>query len=73
MTSNQMAALVTTAPEELRAQLRGLSTTKLVNVAIEFCPGEAPDMVLDATRYALRELARRHQHLNDQMIRGPRG
>ncbi len=69
MTSNQMAALVTTAPEELRAQLRGLSTTKLVNVAIKFRPGEAPDTVLDATRYALRELARRHQHLNAQIAR----
>jgi hypothetical protein len=52
MTSNQMAALVTTAPEELRAQLRGLSTTKLANVAIKFRPGGAHYTVLDATRYA---------------------
>ena len=66
---NQMAALVTTAPDELRAQLRGLNSTKLVTVAAKFRTGETPDSVLQATRYGLRELARRHERLSEQIAR----
>ncbi|MDQ3710181.1 MAG: IS110 family transposase [Actinomycetota bacterium] len=69
MATNQLAALVTTAPHELRARLRGLSTAKLVAAAAKFRTGETPDTVIDATRYALRELARRHQYLSEQIAR----
>lgn len=69
MTINQLAALVTTAPDELRARLRGLTTAKLVAVAAKFRTGDEPDTVLEMTRYALRELARRHQQLSDQIAR----
>lgn len=69
MTTNQLSALVTTAPDELRDQLRGLSTSKLVATASRFRPGEQPDTVVAATRYALRELARRHQDLTGQIAR----
>jgi transposase len=41
--ANQLhALLVTAAPEELRAQLRGLSTAKLVAAAARFRPGSLP-------------------------------
>ncbi len=69
MTANQLNALVTTAPYALRDQLRGLSTGKRVTVAARFRAGEQPATVLEATRYALRELARRYQHLTDQIGR----
>ena len=69
MAANQISALVTTAPDALRQQLRGLSTAKRVALAVKFRLGAQPASVLDATRYALRELARRHQHLSEQIAR----
>jgi transposase len=39
--ANQLKALLVTAPEELREELRGLSTTKLVRRAARFRPGES--------------------------------
>lgn len=52
ITTNQLAALVTTAPEQLRARLRGLSTANLVAVAAKFRPGDEPDTVIEALRAA---------------------
>ena len=37
--ANQLRALLVTAPEELKAKLRGLSTAKLVATAARFRPG----------------------------------
>ena len=54
---NQLTNLVLTAPEELRAELRGLSTPKMVAVAAAFRPA-APTTVVAATKYAMREAAR---------------
>ncbi len=69
MTANQINALVTTAPETLREHLRGLTTRQRVAVAVKYRTGEAPATVLEATRYALRELARRYHHLTEQIAR----
>ncbi len=69
MTANQLSAVVTTAPDALREQLRGLSIRKRVALAAKFRTGEQPDTVLEVTRYALRELARRYQHLTEQIAR----
>jgi len=69
MTANQMSSLVATAPEALRTQLRGLSTGKRVALAVKFRTGEDLSNVLEATRYSLRELARRYQHLTEQIDR----
>ena len=69
MTANQMSSLVATAPEALRTQLRGLSTGKRVALAVKFRTGEDLSNVLEATRYSLRELARRYQHLSEQIDR----
>ncbi|MGA9857693.1 MAG: IS110 family transposase [Solirubrobacteraceae bacterium] len=61
----QIKALIVTAPESLRARLRGLKDREL----IEFCAGMRPDRAhagdsMTATKIALRSLARRHQALS---------
>jgi transposase len=63
---NQMRSLVTTAPDELRSQLRGLTITKLVRVASGFRPAERTD-VTSANRLALKTLARRIRGLDDEI------
>ena len=50
---NALKALVVTAPEELREQLRGLSTVSLVRAAARFEPGAV------TTPMAAGKLARR--------------
>jgi transposase len=55
---NQMRALITTAPDELRAQLRGLTIPRLVRAAAGFRPARRTD-VTNANRVALKTLARR--------------
>lgn len=64
-TQRRIKALLVTAPESLRAQLRGLGDRQL----IETCAGLRPDRSrvsdpLTATKIALRSLARRHQGLS---------
>lgn len=69
MAANQISSLVATAPDALRDQLRGLSTGKRVALAAKYRTGEQPTTVLEMTRYALRELARRYEHLTEQVDR----
>jgi transposase len=64
---NQMRALVTTAPDELRSQLRGLSIPRLVRAAAAFRPAGRTD-VLNANRVALKTLARRVLELDDEIV-----
>jgi transposase len=61
--ANQLKALLVSAPEELKSQLRDLSTARLVCRASRFRPGENPDSVTAATKLSLRSVARRYQHL----------
>src|SRR5215212_3657030 len=65
--ANQLRALLVTAPEELKAELRGLSTAKLVATAARFRPGGFPDEVRTATKLAMRSVARRHQRLSEEI------
>jgi len=65
--ANQLHALLLTAPEELRAQLRGLPTAKLVATAARFRPGGLPKDLLAATKLAMRSLARRHRRLSEEI------
>lgn len=61
----RLHAVVVTAPEPLRQQLRGLAPRRLVEVCAALRPN--PTRVEDpamATKLALRQLARRHQHLS---------
>jgi transposase len=64
--ANQLRALLLTAPEELKAQLRGLSTAKLVATAARFRPGYPKDPRV-ATKLAMRSLARRHLRLSEEI------
>ena len=63
---NQMRSLVSTAPDDLRQQLRGLTIPKLVRRAAAFRPGGRRD-VGSATRLALRTLARRVLELDTEV------
>ena len=66
--ANQLRALLVTAPEELRAQLRGLSTAKkLVAAAARFRPGGLPKDLQAATKLAMRSIARRHRRLSEEI------
>jgi transposase len=56
-----------TAPEVLRQRLRGLSTKELVAAAARFRPGDDPEDVGQATRFALRSVARRYRYLSEEI------
>jgi transposase len=64
---NQLKNLLITAPEELRSELRELSTAKLVAKASGFRPGTNPSDVEAATKFAMRSVARRHQRLSEEI------
>jgi transposase len=63
---NALKALVVTAPEELREQLRGLSAVRLVQTAaaLELGPVTTP---VAAARLGLRTLGRRYQALSAEL------
>ena len=65
--ANQLHALLVTAPEELRAQLRGLSTARLIATAARFRTGASAVDLRVATKLAMRSLARRHQRLSEEI------
>jgi transposase len=62
-----MRSLISTAPDELREQLRGLTIPKLIGAAAAFRPGGRTD-VTSATRLALRTLARRILELDAEVV-----
>jgi transposase len=66
---NQLKALLLTAPADLREQLRTLTLTQLVTTAARLRPDEDLANPLAATKYALREIALRHQFLTEQLKR----
>jgi hypothetical protein len=65
---NQLHSLVLTAPEALRCRLRSLEASELARKAARFRATEV-DSVADATKLALRELARRHEALGAEIAR----
>lgn len=60
--ANQLHALVVTAPDDLRDQLRALPIDKLVATALTWRPGEA-STTTSVSKLAMRSLARRYQQL----------
>jgi len=64
--ANQIRDLVLTAPDQLRQALEPLETAQRVARAARFRPGELTDP-LEATRAALRSLARRYQNLTTDL------
>ena len=65
---NQMRALVVTAPDEIREAFRGVTIHQLVTRAARLRPAD-PTTVEGATKFALRELARRLQALDAEIGR----
>jgi transposase len=63
---NALKGLLITAPAELREQLRGLSTVRLVQAAGTLEPGPVTTP-LAAAKLGLRTLARRHQALSAEL------
>jgi transposase len=65
--ANQLHALVSTAPERLKASLRGLPTKRLAEKASRLrCVADLADPTA-ATRFALRSVARRHRALSEEI------
>ena len=65
--TNQLKALLVTAPADLREQLRHLSTTTLVAACARLRPGADIADPDQAIKTALRRLARRHEHLSEEI------
>ncbi len=65
--TNQLKALLVTAPADLREQLRALSTTALIKACARLRPAKDVANPEHATKTALRRLARRHQFLSDEI------
>lgn len=63
---NQMRDLITTAPEELRTELRGLRRRQRLAICAAFRPGDRDDLVA-ITKLALRTLARRIADLDEEL------
>jgi transposase len=66
---NQLRDIVATAPDELRSKLRTLKTPELISTCAAFRVRSDDDTLLTVTRLALRELAQRIQHLDEQLER----
>jgi transposase len=65
--ANQLRALLATAPEELKTELRGLPTNRLATVAARFRPGRVPRDLVSVTKLAMRYIARRHRDLSEEI------
>jgi transposase len=60
--------LVVTAPEPLRGRLHGLRLRQLVETAARLRPGAELDRPVEATKQALRLLARRYRQLDTEAV-----
>jgi transposase len=67
-TLNQLHALIVTAPEPIRGQLRGLSRAQMLTTCQGYRPGDRDDLA-SVIKLALRELATRVADLDDQIKR----
>jgi transposase len=65
--ANQLNALLVTAPDGLRAQLRGLPLAELVATAARLRPDRAPATPTDAAKFALRSVAGRWLQLTEEI------
>jgi transposase len=65
--TNQIKALIISGPPELREQLRHLPTAKIIASCARLRPGRQLGDPEQATKTALRRLARRHQQLSEEI------
>jgi transposase len=63
---NQMRSLISTAPEPIRAELRGLNVYRLLERTSSYRPGAKRDIV-SLTKFSLRMLARRAIELEEEI------
>lgn len=64
--ANQINAIIVTAPEPLRSTLQHHTTLQRVATAARYRPGD-PTNPYHAAKHALKALARRHQHLTQEL------
>lgn len=64
---NQLKALIVTAPDTLRGQLRGLHRAELIRTVTRWRPGAEPDTLNTVTKFAMRSIALRYLQLNDEI------
>lgn len=64
---NQMRDLLVTAPDGMRARLRGLRAHRLAAVAARFRPGPRPNDPEAALKFAMRSVARRYLALSEEI------
>jgi transposase len=65
--ANQLRALLFTAPDELRTELCGLTTNRLVSTSARFRPGRQPCDLVAVTKLAMRSIARRYRDLSEEI------
>jgi transposase len=65
--TNQIKALIVTGPDQLREQLRHLSTASMIASCARLRPSHDLGDAEQATKLALRRLARRHQQLTEEI------
>ena len=70
--TNQIKALIISGPPELREQLRHLPTHKIIASCARLRPTHQLGDPAQATKTALRRLARRHQHLSAEIAEADR-
>jgi transposase len=64
--AQQLHCLVSTAPDQLRDELRRVRFAELIETATRFRPGDATDPI-QATKTALRSIARRYTQLSAEI------
>jgi len=64
---NQIHGLLTSAPAQLREQVAGLGRAELIRVLARLRPGQDLSTPPEATKAALRRLARRYQTLDTEI------
>src|SRR5512133_2541345 len=65
--ANQLYALLVTAPDGLRVQLRSLPLAELVATAARLRPDQVPATPTDAAKFALRSVAGRWLRLTEEI------
>ena len=70
--TNQIKALIITGPAELPEQPRHLPTHKIIASCAGCVPAANSGDPAQATKTALRRLARRHQHLSEEISQADR-
>jgi transposase len=66
-TINQIRSLIITAPAAVREALRSLTTVELIRRLAASRPGSDLTDPADAVKLALKRLAKRHQHLSEEI------